>query len=116
MSAGKGDTPRPVDGDAYRDNYEAAFRKVKWPHDPEPFESPDHDNDSTTYNQIFGPKLPSRRYNCEGCGENWRRNNSPESRTTPPICPSCHNDLMQFKRIEKMIPKIIHLKAKYPEL
>ncbi len=27
MSAGKGDTPRPVNGDAYRDNYEAAFRK-----------------------------------------------------------------------------------------
>jgi hypothetical protein len=27
VSAGKGDTPRPVDGDAYRDNYEAAFRK-----------------------------------------------------------------------------------------
>lgn len=27
MSAGKGDSPRPVNGDAYRDNYEAAFRK-----------------------------------------------------------------------------------------
>jgi len=31
MSAGKGDTPRPVDGDAYRDNYEAAFRKTETP-------------------------------------------------------------------------------------
>ena len=68
------------------------------------------------YESIFGPKLPSRRYTCEGCGENWRRNNSPESRTAPPICPSCHDDIMRFKRIEKMIPKIIHLKAKYPEL
>jgi hypothetical protein len=29
--AGKGDTPRPVDGDAYRDNYEAAFRKTETP-------------------------------------------------------------------------------------
>jgi len=25
--AGKGDTPRPVDGDAYRDNYDDIFRK-----------------------------------------------------------------------------------------
>jgi rubrerythrin len=180
MSAGKGDTPRPVNGDAFRDNYEAAFRKKettepeewhpkgiewkpeygrmlrsgerlqdgdevyvgndkwetiylanfqeqyvrnglyrrksKWPHDDNPFMSADHDNDSTTYNQIFGPELPSRRYTCEGCGEKWRRNNTVEGRTAPPICPSCHNDLMNFKRIEKMIPKIIHLKAKYPEL
>ena len=76
----------------------------------------DHDNDSTTYTQIFGPELPSRRYTCEGCGEKWRKNNTVEGRTAPPICPSCHNDLMNFKRIEKMIPKIIHLKAKYPEL
>jgi hypothetical protein len=114
--AGKGDALRPVNLKEFGQNYDEIFRKQTWPHDPEPFESPDHDNDSTTYNQIFGPKLPSRRYTCEGCGENWRRNNSPESRTAPPICPSCHNDLMQFKRIEKMIPKIIHLKAKYPEL
>jgi hypothetical protein len=27
MSAGKGDTPRPVDGDRYRRNYEAIFLK-----------------------------------------------------------------------------------------
>ena len=86
--AGKGDAPRPVSLSVYQDNYES----------------------------IFGPKLPSRRYTCEGCGENWRRNNSPESRTAPPICPSCYDDIMRFKRIEKMIPKIIHLKAKYPEL
>ena len=32
MSAGKGDTPRPVDGETYRDNYEAAFRKKETPH------------------------------------------------------------------------------------
>ena len=86
--AGKGHAPRPVSLSVYQDNYES----------------------------IFGRKLPSRRYTCEGCGTNWRRNNSPESRTAPPICPSCHDDIMRFKRIEKMIPKIIHLKAKYPEL
>jgi hypothetical protein len=51
VSAGKGDTPRPVDGDAYRDNYEAAFRKAKWPHDDNPFMSPDHDNDSSVYDE-----------------------------------------------------------------
>jgi len=33
-----------------------------------------------------------------------------------PICPSCHADIMCFKRIEKMIPKILNLKQKYPEL
>jgi hypothetical protein len=54
VSAGKGDTPRPVDGDAYRDNYEAAFRKAKWPHDDNPFMSADHDNDlhNTNMNNI----------------------------------------------------------------
>ena len=51
MSAGKGDTPRPVDGDAYRDNYEAAFRKAKWPHDDNPFMSPDYDNDASVYDE-----------------------------------------------------------------
>jgi hypothetical protein len=29
MSAGKGDTPRPVDGGKYRANYDAIFRRVK---------------------------------------------------------------------------------------
>jgi len=29
MSAGKGDTPRKVDGDKYRKNYEAIFAKKK---------------------------------------------------------------------------------------
>jgi hypothetical protein len=28
MSAGKGDTPRPVAGQTYRDNYDAIFRKA----------------------------------------------------------------------------------------
>lgn len=51
MSAGKGDSPRPVDGDTYRDNYEAAFRKAKWPHDDNPFMSADHDNDSSVYDE-----------------------------------------------------------------
>ena len=27
MSAGKGDTPRPVDGERFRSNYDAIFRK-----------------------------------------------------------------------------------------
>lgn len=31
MSAGKGDAPRPVNGDAYRNNYEAAFGKKETP-------------------------------------------------------------------------------------
>lgn len=65
---------------------------------------------------IFGPKLPSRRYTCEGCGEKWRRNNTVESRTAPPICPKCHDDIMRFGRVEDMIPKILSLKQKYPEL
>lgn len=29
MSAGKGDKPRPVDGEKYRANYDAIFRKRK---------------------------------------------------------------------------------------
>ena len=29
MSAGKGDKPRPVDGDKFRSNYDAIFRKGK---------------------------------------------------------------------------------------
>ena len=42
---------RMVNGDTYRDNYEAAFRKAKWPHDDNPFMSPDHDNDSSVYDE-----------------------------------------------------------------
>ena len=49
--AGKGDAPRPVNLQVYQDNYEEIFRKKTWPHDPEPFESPDHDNDSETYKE-----------------------------------------------------------------
>ena len=49
--AGKGDAPRPVNLDVYAENYEAIFRKQTWPNDPEPFESPDHDNDSETYKE-----------------------------------------------------------------
>jgi hypothetical protein len=29
MSAGKGDKPRPVDGDKYRENYDRIFEKKK---------------------------------------------------------------------------------------
>lgn len=47
--AGKGDSPRPVDMTAFGANYDEIFRKNKWPHDPEPFESEDHDNDDRTY-------------------------------------------------------------------
>ena len=53
--AGKGDKPRPVSLQVYLENYEAIFRKMsreeKWPNDPEPFESQDHDNDSETYKE-----------------------------------------------------------------
>jgi hypothetical protein len=51
MSAGKGDAPRAVNGEMFRDNYEAAFRKAKWPHDDNPFMSSDHDNDSSVYDE-----------------------------------------------------------------
>lgn len=51
--AGNGDKPRPVSLQVYLENYEAIFRKMsredKWPHDLEPFESEDHDNDSKPY-------------------------------------------------------------------
>lgn len=67
-------------------------------------------------NELIGPELPSRRYICEGCGQKRRRSNSPELQAAPPVCPVCHDYILWFKRIEKMIPKIIYLKAKYPEL
>ena len=60
MSAGKGDTPRPVNGDAFRDNYEAAFRKAKWPHDDNPFMSADHDNDSSVYDEAVASVYEER--------------------------------------------------------
>lgn len=51
--AGKGDKPRPVSLQVYLENYEAIFRKMsredKWPYEPEPFESEDHDNDIKQY-------------------------------------------------------------------
>lgn len=73
MSAGKGDTPRPVNGDTYRDNYEAAFRKAKWPHDDNPFMSADHDNDSSVYDEAVS-RVYEERNNlitamCESHGE-----------------------------------------------
>lgn len=52
MEAGKVDSPRPVNMTAYTTHYDEIFRKdraEKWPHDPEPFESEDHDNDSKPY-------------------------------------------------------------------
>jgi hypothetical protein len=60
VSAGKGDSPRPVDGDAYRDNYEAAFRKATWPHDDNPFMSADHDNDSSVYDEAVASVYEER--------------------------------------------------------
>lgn len=62
MSAGKGDTPRPVKGETYRDNWTAIFGK---------------------------PALPSRRYTCGNCGKKYRRGNKPEQRLQPAICPAC---------------------------
>ena len=47
--AGKGDKPRPVNLKEFGQNYDEIFRKQSWPHDPEPFESEDHDNDSKPY-------------------------------------------------------------------
>ena len=47
--AGKGDKPRPVNFAVYQENYDSIFRKESWPHDPEPFESEDHDNDCKIY-------------------------------------------------------------------
>jgi hypothetical protein len=47
--AGKGDAPRPVNMTAYTTHYDEIFRKEQWPHDPDPFESEDHDNDSKPY-------------------------------------------------------------------
>ena len=53
--AGKGDAPRPVNMTAFGQNYDEIFRRLsrleQWPNDPEPFESPDHDNDSETYKE-----------------------------------------------------------------
>jgi len=43
--AGKGDSPRPVNGDSYRDNYEAAFRKAETP--------PQHTPKSITLGRII---------------------------------------------------------------
>jgi hypothetical protein len=60
VSAGKGDAPRPVNGDAYRDNYEAAFRNTKWPHDDNPFMSADHDNDSSVYDEAVASVYEER--------------------------------------------------------
>ena len=51
--AGKGDAPRPVNLDVYAENYEAIFRKQTWPYDPDPFTSPDHDDDETIYNETI---------------------------------------------------------------
>jgi len=87
MSAGKGDAPRPINLMAYHENYDAIFRS----------------------------KLPSRRYICDGCGEKWRRNNKPESRISPPICPSCINDICAYRMIEESIPRIKKLIEKYPD-
>jgi hypothetical protein len=73
MSAGKGDTPRPVNGEKFRDNYEAAFRKAKWPHDDNPFESADHDNDSSVYDEAVSRAYGGRNNlitaMCEAHGE-----------------------------------------------
>jgi hypothetical protein len=31
-------------------------RTLVWPYDPNPFESPDHDNDDSTYNEVIQVK------------------------------------------------------------
>jgi hypothetical protein len=72
VSAGKGDTPRPVDGDTYRDNYEAAFRKAKWPHDDNPFMSPDDDNDSHNMNMNNIDEIIAERNKAQSEAEYWK--------------------------------------------
>jgi hypothetical protein len=53
--AGKGDTPRPVDGDAFRDNYDEIFHKHKTqsPNNPDPSESQKKDNNSKRYDETI---------------------------------------------------------------
>lgn len=73
MSAGKGDKPRAVNGDVYRENYEAAFRKTVWPYDDNPFMSADHDNDCSVYDETVS-RVHGERNNlitamCEAHGE-----------------------------------------------
>jgi hypothetical protein len=72
VSAGKGDTPRPVNGDAFRDNYEAAFRKAKWPHDDNPFMSADHDNDSHNMNMNNIDEIIDERNKAQSESEYWK--------------------------------------------
>ena len=43
MSAGKGDTPRPVDAKAYGENYDSIFRKDKPETKPEQNETENKD-------------------------------------------------------------------------
>jgi hypothetical protein len=49
--AGKGDSPRPVDGDAFRDNYDEIFHKHKTQstNKSDPSESQKKDNNSPQY-------------------------------------------------------------------
>ena len=51
MSAGKGDSPRPVNGDAFRDNYDEIFHKHKTQstNKADPSESQKKDNNSPQY-------------------------------------------------------------------
>lgn len=60
MSAGKGDKPRPVSLQVYHENYDAIFRKSKWPYDDNPFMSADHDNDSSTYDEAVSRAYTER--------------------------------------------------------
>lgn len=45
MSAGKGDTPRPVDAKAYGENYDAIFRKPQPQPEPNETTTTDTNND-----------------------------------------------------------------------
>ena len=72
MSAGKGDTPRPVDGDAYRDNYEAAFRKAKWTDGDNPFMSSDDDNDSHNMNMNNIDEIIAERNKAQSEAQYWK--------------------------------------------
>ena len=98
MSAGKGDTPRPVDGDAYRDNYEAAFRKAKWTDGDNPFMSSDDDNDSHNMNMNNIDEIIAERNKAQSEAQYWKA----EAKRWREVA------LLQDAQIETMMAKLEH--------
>jgi hypothetical protein len=98
VSAGKGDTPRPVDGDAYRDNYEAAFRKAKWTDGDNPFMSSDDDNDSHNMNMNNIDEIIAERNKAQSEAQYWKA----EAKRWREVA------LLQDAQIETMMAKLEH--------